>query len=61
MTFKGADVVHTIAAFVKEYGITQILVGQTKRPWYQRWFGQSILDRLVRAIPKVDVTVVDTS
>jgi len=60
MTFKGSDVVSTIAAFVKEYGITHILMGRSQRPWYRRWFGQSVLDRLLRTIPGVDVVVVDS-
>jgi len=59
MEFKGSDVVATIAAFVKEYGITQILMGRTRRPWYRRWFGQSILDRLLNTVHGVDVLVVD--
>lgn len=59
MTFKGSEVVSTIAAFVKEYGITHILMGRTQRPWYRRWFGQSILDRLLREVDGVDVTVVE--
>jgi two-component system sensor histidine kinase KdpD len=58
-TFKGSDVVDTIAAFVKEYGITHIMLGRTQRPWYRRWFGQSVLDRLIRTVPGVDVVVVD--
>jgi two-component system, OmpR family, sensor histidine kinase KdpD len=58
MTFKGRDVVSAIASFVHEYGITHILMGRTLRPWYRRWFGQSVLDRLLREIPKVDVLVV---
>jgi two-component system sensor histidine kinase KdpD len=58
-TFKGSDVVDTIAAFVKEYSITHIMVGRSQRPWYRRWFGQSVLDRLIRAVPGVDVVVVD--
>jgi two-component system sensor histidine kinase KdpD len=60
MTFKGADVVSTIAAFVKEYGITHILIGRSQRPWYRRWFGPSILDRIMREIHGVDIIVVDT-
>jgi two-component system sensor histidine kinase KdpD len=59
MTFKGADVVETIAAFVKEYGITHLVLGRTRRPWYRRWFGQSILDRLLQTVHGVDVVVVD--
>lgn len=61
MTFKGGDVAGTIAAFVKEYGVTQLLLGRTRRPWYQRWLGQSILDRLLPLLPGVDVTVVDSA
>jgi two-component system sensor histidine kinase KdpD len=61
MTYKGSDVVSTIAAVVKEYGITHLLLGRTQRPWYRRWFGQSVLDRLLREVPGVDMTVVDTS
>ena len=47
--FKGPDLVSTIAAFVKEYGITHIIMGRSRQPWYRRWFGQSFLDRLLQA------------
>ena len=57
---QGSDVVSTIEAFVKEYGITHIVMGRSQRPWYRRWFGQSVLDRLLRTIPGVDVVVVDS-
>jgi two-component system, OmpR family, sensor histidine kinase KdpD len=56
--FKGSDVVGAIAAFAREYGITHIVMGRSRRPWYRRWFGQSVLDRLLQAIPDVDVLVV---
>jgi two-component system sensor histidine kinase KdpD len=58
LPYKGADVVSTIAAFAKEYAISQILVGRTRRPWYKRWFGPSFLDRLVQAVEGADVIVV---
>jgi two-component system sensor histidine kinase KdpD len=61
MPFKGADVVSTIAAFVQEYGITHIVMGRTQRPWFRRWFGQSLLDRLLQTIRGVDVIVVDNA
>ena len=61
LTFKGADVVSTIASFVEEYGITHIIMGRTQRPWYRRWFGQSLLDRLLRVVRGVDVVVVDVN
>jgi two-component system sensor histidine kinase KdpD len=58
MTFKGGDVVSTVAAFVKEYGITHVLLGRTQQPWYRQLYRRSVLDRLLHAIPDVDVLVV---
>lgn len=58
MTFKGADVVSTIAAFAAEYSITHIVIGRTQRPWYRRWSGQPVLEGLLQAVPGVDVVVV---
>lgn len=58
MTFKGGDVVSTVAAFAKEYGITHIVLGRTRWPWYRRWFGQPVLNRLLQALPDVDILVV---
>jgi two-component system sensor histidine kinase KdpD len=58
-TYKGPDVVSTIATFVREYGITHILMGRSQQPWYRRWFGQSVLDRLLQKVRDVDVVVVD--
>jgi two-component system sensor histidine kinase KdpD len=54
----GSDVVSGIATAVKEFSITHLVVGRSQRPWYRRWFGQSVLDRLLRAVPGVDVLVV---
>ena len=61
LAFKGPDLISTIAAFVGEYGVTHIILGRTRQPWYRRWFGRSVLDRLLLSVPGVDVIVVDTS
>ena len=61
LEFKGADLVSTIAAFVQEYGITHVMLGRTRQPLYRRWFGRSVLDRLLQTIPGVDVIVVDNN
>jgi two-component system sensor histidine kinase KdpD len=55
---RGSDVVSAIATYVNEYGITHIVLGRTQRPWYRRWLGSSILERLLVAIPDVDVLIV---
>jgi two-component system, OmpR family, sensor histidine kinase KdpD len=57
MQFSGRDVVEAIANFAREYGITHIVVGRSQRPWYSRWLGPSILDRLIRAVPDATVIV----
>ena len=56
--FKGDDVVAATATFAREYGITHVVMGRSQRPWYRRWFSSSFLDRLLAAIPDVDVLVV---
>ena len=61
MPYEGSTFERALADFVQEYGITHVLVGRSQRPWYQRWFGQSPLDRLLRAVPEVDVVVVGAS
>ncbi len=61
LAFKGTDFINTVAAFVAEYGITHVIVGRTRQPFYRRWFGRSVLDRLVQTIPGVDVVVVDNN
>ena len=41
MPYEGSDFQQAVIEFIQEYGITQVLVGRSQRPWYQRWFGQS--------------------
>jgi two-component system sensor histidine kinase KdpD len=61
MTFKGPDVVSTIAAFAREYGITHVVLGRTRQPWHRRLWGKSILDGLLTALPNTDVFVAGVS
>ncbi|HEY2881739.1 MAG TPA: universal stress protein [Pirellulales bacterium] len=61
LQFKGTDLVAAIEAFVKEYGVTHIVLGRSQRPWYRRWLSQSVIDRLQERVRGVDVLVVDTS
>jgi two-component system sensor histidine kinase KdpD len=61
LRFKGPDLPSAIAAFVQEYGITHVVVGRSKQPWYRRWYGLTFLERLFKTVPGVDVVVVDTA
>lgn len=61
LRFKGPDLPSAVAAFVGEYGITHVVVGRSRRPWYRRLFARPVLDRLLQVVPGVDVVIVDTS
>ncbi len=61
LTFKGADFPSAVSAFVTEYGITHLVMGRPQRPWYRRWLGPSLVDRLLHTVRGVDVVIVDTT
>jgi two-component system sensor histidine kinase KdpD len=61
MPYSGPTFPAAVADFVREYSITHILLGRSRLPWYRRWFGQSPLDKLLRAVPNVDVLVVGSA
>ena len=61
MPYSGPDFAPTFAAFVREYAITHVVMGRSRRSRFRRWFAQSALDLLLGAVPGVDVLVVDTS
>jgi two-component system sensor histidine kinase KdpD len=61
LEFKGEKVADTIAAFVHEYGISHIVLGRSRRPWYERLLGRSPLDQLQRKVRNVDLVLVDNS
>lgn len=60
LRFKGPSLPAAVAAFAAEYGITHVVIGRSRRPWHRRLFAASVLDRLLGAVPGVDVVVVDT-
>lgn len=59
--FRGSDLVQAVAEFVREYGITHIVMGRSTRPWYYRLFKSSLVERLFRACPGTDILLVDTA
>jgi two-component system sensor histidine kinase KdpD len=58
---KGSDLPTAVANFVKEYGITHIVVGRSRQPWHKRLFRSSPIERILRAVPGVDVLMADTT
>ena len=59
MTFKGSDIASTISAFATEYGIRIIVVGKSRQPWYRRWLGLSVIERLLQQSEQKDILIVD--
>lgn len=59
MAWTGPSFEAAVTAFVMEYSITHVVMGRSLRPWYQRWFGRTALDRILATVPQVDVTLVD--
>jgi two-component system sensor histidine kinase KdpD len=57
---KGKDLVSTIDLFAREYGITHIMLGRSRQPWYRRLFTPSVVDRLQQVVDGVDMTVLGT-
>jgi two-component system, OmpR family, sensor histidine kinase KdpD len=59
--FKGKDVSSAVAEFLREYGVTHVVIGRSHRSRNSTWFGPSLLDRFLAAVPGVDVVVVGTN
>jgi two-component system sensor histidine kinase KdpD len=54
------DVVGTIASVATEYHITQIVLGETHRSRWYLLFKGSIVQRLMRSLPQIDLHIIAT-
>lgn len=61
MRFQGPDFPTAVAGFAAEYGITHLVLGWSPKPWYRWRPGPSVIDRLLRTAPGLDVLIVNTS
>ena len=55
---KGRSVADTIADFVRERHITQVIFGRSARTGWQRYLYLSAIQRFLRDSPSVDVHIV---
>ncbi len=53
----GTDVAATLLQFAREKGVTLILTGQSRRPWWQHPFKGSVVEQLVKNAEGLDVLV----
>lgn len=54
----GANVAAALLEFARARGVSLILVGQSRKAWWRRVAGGSVVDRLVRNATGIDVLVV---
>lgn len=57
----GEDIAGTLLAFARQHGVALILVGQSRRSWWQRLQRRSVVNALLRQRAGVDVLVVSDS
>lgn len=61
LRLKSNSVLEGITATAREYRITQIVVGETHRSRWELLFkGGSVVQRLVRSLPTIDLHVIAT-
>ena len=53
----GTDVAATLLKFAGEKGVTVILTGQSRRPWWQHLFRRTVVAKLVKNTQGLDVLV----
>jgi two-component system sensor histidine kinase KdpD len=56
----GEDVARELLNFAREQGVTLVLLGKTRRPWWARLVGQAPIDVLSRYATGVDVLEIET-
>jgi two-component system sensor histidine kinase KdpD len=55
LVLKSNDVVGALSSFVRDYGITQVIMGKSAPRTGLRRFSSSVVDRMSRSLPGVDV------
>ena len=60
VTLPGEDIADTIFNYAKTQGVTQIIVGHSRMPWFRRFWKKSPVDELVRKDAAIDVYVISS-
>jgi len=55
---EGSDVAETVCRFARDHGVSLVLVGQSRRPLWQRFRRGSVVDRMIHNSYGLDVQVV---
>ncbi|MBF6560421.1 MAG: histidine kinase [Candidatus Binataceae bacterium] len=54
---KSDDVVRAMVDFARERGITKIVIGRTRQPFWRRWLCKPVQVRLLDAAPDLDIEI----
>ncbi|HEY6418389.1 MAG TPA: sensor histidine kinase KdpD [Candidatus Binataceae bacterium] len=54
---KSDDVVKSLADFAREHGVTKIIMGRTRQPFWRRWFGRDVPMRMIKNARDLDVEI----
>jgi two-component system sensor histidine kinase KdpD len=58
ISLKHENVANALIAFVREYGITHVVLGRPGRRHPLRWFQPALYERILKELPEVDLVVV---
>lgn len=58
-SLEGRDVAQALADFAKEYGITQLVLGENSNPTWRDFFRLSIIQRLIYLTHDIDIHIMD--
>jgi len=58
-SLEGRDVAQALADFAKEYGITQLVLGENSNPTWRDFFRISIIQRLIYLTHDIDIHIMD--
>ena len=58
ISLKHENVAEALIAFAREYGITHIVLGRPGRRKLLRWFEPTLVERLLKELPEVDLFIV---
>ncbi len=60
VTLPGESIADAIFTYAKDHGVTQIILGHSRMPWFKRLWKRSPVDELVRKDAAIDVYVISS-
>ena len=58
VTLQAHDVVRALLDFARTHGVGHIVIGRSERPWWRRFLGRNMIDRLVHEARGFDLHIV---